>query len=1150
MPLLAKRVLSASVLSAGVVAATLSPVAAHAVPGGAAGPSAQQPAQDVIVVLRNQHTDLSIAKGQRSPRIDAAQRDQAPAMASAKRVGMTNLRGFKTINGFAGKATPAQAAQLAADPAVQGVFPDLQITKGPRAGREAGPKAGGVKAAAASTDICPSDPAKPLLEPEALQVTNTAYNDTTTPQAQNLATGAGVKVAWIADGIDINNPDFIRADGSHVFVDYQDFSGEGPDAPSSAAEAFGDASAIASQGRQTYDLSNFVNPAHPLPPGCNIKVRGVAPGADMVGLKVFGNAPSAPTSRFIEAIDYAVNVAGVDVINESFGSNPFPDNGNDPISLADNAAVDAGVTVVASSGDAGTTGTVGSPSSSGRVIGVAATTTFRSYQQEGFAGVQFSNGTWASGNISSISSGGVTQQARVPDLAAPGDLGWALCTPNPDIYLDCANDKGEPSPIQNFGGTSQSSPLTSGAAALVIEAYKKTHNGVRPSPDLVKRLLTSTATDLGHPAYEQGAGQLNTLGAVKAAMSWKDANGSPAPQGTALVVDKTQLSAIGKAGSTVNSSFSVRNVSRNTQTVNLSTRTVGKVVSNNVGSVTLNTATAPTYVDALGTIRSYVKQTFSVPLGVDRLDVAIASNTQVSPARIILIDPHGTYQAYSIPQGTGNFGHVDVHFPGFGTWTAIFALSKSSGFNGPIQYSVTTSDFTSFGSVSPSKLVLAPGESKSVTVKTPLPAQAGDVSASVQLSTPLGVTTSVPLTARSLIPTSGKTNSFSGVITGGNGREGTGGMAQSNFYFLDVPAGKKDLGISVTLAQNPNDTVLATLSAPDGQVYSYTGNLNLDADGNLVNDKALQIYRRNPQPGRWVLGLNITNPVSGMELSQNFTGTLSFDTVKVEASLPNSKAVTLKAGQAVDVPVKITNTGAAPLTYFADGRLNTIGDLPLAELSGASTDIPLPTPPGVAPFWLVPTETNRLTVAASATQPVNLDINYLSGEPEVYAAAQGNGATVRVNAAQVSPGIWTSNIGQTGPFAGPAPVGSVSVAAVSQGQLFDPAVTSSTGDVWQLGIDPGAASASMLARARAAAARAAGAAKPAGSASAAKSNADAAPPEPVTLAPGQSATITVTIAPTGAKGDVVHGHLYIDTINFFTLAGDELIDLPYAYTVG
>ncbi len=57
------------------------------------------------------------------------------------------------------------------------------------------------------------------------------------------------------------------------------------------------------------------------------------------------------------------------------------------------------------------------------------------------------------------------------------------------------------------------------------------------------------------------------------------------------------------------------------------------------------------------------------------------------------------------------------------------------------------------------------------------------------------------------------------------------------------------------------------------------------------------------------------------------------------------------------------------------------------------------------------------------------------------------------------------------------------------------------------------------------------------------------PTGPVTLFPGQSTTIYVTITPSGPSGTVVKGTLYIDDFNGFTDGGDELAAFPYAYTI-
>jgi hypothetical protein len=1133
----AARALAVGGVSAAVVAAMIVP--AGAAPAGAV---AAQSTQHIIVVLRNQHTDLTIAKGLSSPRVKANHDDEAPLLSQVASAGGKNAHGFDTLNGVAATVTPAEAAQLAADPSVAAVYPDLPISAAPSTDTDKPSTPTGTSAPAnarpQSSPVCPSDPSHPLLEPEALGVTNTDFSDTSTPQAHNIVDGTGVKVAFIADGLDINNPDFIRADSSHVFVDYQDFSGEGPNAPVGAAEAFGDASSIAAQGRQTYDLANFVNAAHPLPPGCTIRIQGVAPGASLIGLKVFGNSNTAPTSRFIQAIDYAVT-DGADVINESFGANPFPDNGNDPITLADEAAIAAGVAVVASTGDAGTTGTIGSPASApDGLIGVGATTTFQSYIQDTFAGAQLSNGSWISNNISGLSSGGVTQSGGVPDLVAPGDLGWALCTPNLSLYEECTDDSGNPSPIQNFGGTSQSSPLTAGTAALVIEAYENTHHGVRPTPALVKQLLTSTATDLGVPAYEQGSGLLNSLAAVLAAESWSDGNGSPSRQGIGLVVNKTQLRLSGNPALRKAATLAVTNTSNAVQTVHASTRSFEHVVSTVHGMAALDAATAPTYLDSFGIQRSFVSKTFTVGSNVDRLDVSEATASSPFASRIILIDPSGAYAAYSIPQGAANYAHIDVRFPMAGTWTAFFALSKSSGFNGTFAYSVVQTDVTAHGVVVPSMFVLGPGQSTKVTVVTQLPLSPGDLSASVQFAGSRGAT-SVPMTLRAEIPPTNFT--FSGKITGGNGRQ-AGGVAQSNIYFLHVRPGTRDLSIGFTFS-DPGQLVLAFLTAPDGQVYSFHSNVSPD-ETQLLN--TIQLYRRNPGAGRWILSLEITNPVSGLEVTQRFTAKVAYNTVNVSAAgLPNNAKRKLAQGVPVTIPVTVKNTGVAPLVYFADPRLSTVGAISLAELSGVSQPIPLPVPDGVVPLWLVPTETTSVTAAASADQPVNLDFFYQSGEPDVYSAANGNGASVTERAAQVSPGVWEADVGQSGPFAGPAPAGSLNLSASVVGRLFDPAVTSSTGDFWQVGVDP-ASNAAMAARVKAARAQVQAVANGT-SASLAPSEV---PDGPLVLNPGQTGTMTVTITPTAASGTVVKGNVYIDAVDLFVAAADEVVALPYSYTVG
>src|ERR671921_1123623 len=223
---------------------------ANAAPGAAA-PAATTAPQNVIVVLRDQLASTPANKHNMSPRRAKAIGAQNSVLSRLTGSAPTNVKHFSLGNAFSATVTPAQAAALALDPMVASVVPDrkVEIKLPAQPASNTTPKAAAAPQVGASGPfaLCPTDPAKPLIEPEALKSINALRTDGR-PYAQQLATGAGVKVAFIADSMDPNVPDFIRPDGSHVFIDYQDFSGAGPKAISDGREAFGDASSIAAQG--------------------------------------------------------------------------------------------------------------------------------------------------------------------------------------------------------------------------------------------------------------------------------------------------------------------------------------------------------------------------------------------------------------------------------------------------------------------------------------------------------------------------------------------------------------------------------------------------------------------------------------------------------------------------------------------------------------------------------------------------------------------------------------------------------------------------------------------------------------------------------------------------------------------------------------
>jgi len=1087
--------------NAGTGQVTLSPAEARAL--------STNVTDKVIVVLKNQATSLPDTTSDATQRTAMVRSLQQGVMSELTATAARDVKSISLVNAVAATVSPGAAKLLAANPAVAEVVPDLPI---PVATAPATPaKAKAAPGLKPLPGAC-APKGQVQLNPQAIEAINAAEPAGSSAQALGY-TGAGVKVAWIADGLDPNNPDFIRANGQHVFSDYQDFSGTGTNAPTDGAEAFLDASSIAAQGRHVYNVASY---GAGLSAPCDIRILGVAPGASLVGLNVFGSATVAFNSVFLEAVDYAVTHDHVNVLNESFGDNPFPDAASlDLVRMADEDAVKAGVTVDVSTGDAGSTNTIGSPATDPNVISAGATTTYRAYAQTGIGGITAPGVKgWLNDNISGLSSGGFDQTGGTVDVVAPGDLNWALCTPDPAKFAACTNFSGQAASIELQGGTSEAAPLTSGVAALVIQAYREAHHGATPSPAIVKQIIVSTAQNIDAPAEQQGAGMIDAYQAVLAARSWHGATVKPA--GQAVLASPTQLNAVGQVGTTQGFTETLTNDGASTVTLGLSSRMLSPYTAVSARSLSLTSASGYT-----------TEVTFTVPKGIARLN---ASVSLVGVVDLSLISPGGQLGEYNLPQGVGNYGNAQVSNPAAGKWTALIG---TAGTGAPVsaQFVASTATWQSFGHLTSNSMTLAPGASGSVLFTASTPSQAGDESGSIIVRSSakaptFTVVTSIPVTLRSLVPTPDPSTTVTGTLTGGNGRQSDTGQTQ--YYQVQIPSGLPALNVSVDTGSASNP-LFAELIDPSGNAVSAASNGLLVTTGfgapEIQPEVGTALHVLNPSPGLWTLAVDFYGVVSGTAVAQPFTVTINNTPVSTTVTgLPDSASTTLAAGTPVTAMVTVQNDGTTPEAYFVDARTSTQTTVNLAPQS--TPTLTLPNVNGVVPTFLVPSHTTAIKATVSSPSLLYFDFSYPFGDPDLVSSS-GKTATGSLSEPDVPAGNWSVTpflVGPIGKNAAKKVTAHVSMTATTAG--FDPTVSSPTGDFW---LDSTNAASGF---------------------------------NPYVVNPGQSVTIPVTITPSGTSGTVVSGTIYVSDFSLNSGAvtynelpgsypeGSDLAALPYTYTIG
>jgi serine protease AprX len=311
-------------------------------------------------------------------------------------------------------------------------------------------------------------------------------------------TGQGVVVAVVDSGIDASHPALAKK----VVAAVSFVSGD-----PSTDDAYGHGTHVAGI------IAGLGAPASRVTP---LYRGGIAPGAQLVNVRVLGEDGTGLTSDVIAGLDWVVKNRAkynIRVVNLSLGHPVAEPSATDPLCEAVARAVNAGLVVVASAGNDGMApdgspilGGIMSPGNSPLAITVGATNTQATARRN-------------DDTVATYSSRGPTKFdfAVKPDLAAPGNKIISLESSNSYLashysYLHKAGVGGNS--YMQLSGTSMAAPMVSGGAALLLQGVPNL------SPAQVKLALQAGATYMADGGLMgAGAGNANFWASRKIASS-------------------------------------------------------------------------------------------------------------------------------------------------------------------------------------------------------------------------------------------------------------------------------------------------------------------------------------------------------------------------------------------------------------------------------------------------------------------------------------------------------------------------------------------------------------------------------------------------------------------------------------------------------